>query len=124
MAYKTEELEKMALDILKKDRMVVFIEEISHLMGISKKTFYERKLHESDTIKEALLENKRFIKANLRKKWYNNDNATTQIALYRLTADKDEFEALTQNKTDITTQGEKVETIQVQIIKPDEPTKD
>jgi hypothetical protein len=49
------------------------------------------------------------MKNGLRKKWYDNNNATTQIALYRLLATKEENEALSLNKQDISiTNGEVV----------------
>jgi len=83
MAYKTSELEAKALEVISKNRLV-FIHEVASFMGISKVTFYEHKLNELNSIKQAIDLNKETIKAGLRKKWYNSENATVQIALYKL----------------------------------------
>ena len=45
----------------------------------------------------------------MRKKWYDSDNATMQMALYKLCSTDVEHRKLQQNYSDITTKGEKIE---------------
>ncbi len=59
-------------------------------VSFGKTTFYKQKLNEVNEIKDALEANKINIKNGLRAKWYNSDNATVQIALYKLTANEEE----------------------------------
>jgi hypothetical protein len=49
------------------------------------------------------------MKAKMRSKWYESDNATLQLALYRLTSSNDEHKKLNQNYTDITSKNEKID---------------
>jgi len=94
MAYKTEELIEKSLEIIK-SKNIHFIEDLVSYLPCDKKTFYNHNLHEFHLIKEAIEQNKLNIKNNLRKKWYDSDNATTQIALYKLLASQAELKALT-----------------------------
>ena len=102
MAYKTAELEKQALTAIKKHKLI-FIEEVASFLPCDKTTFYNHKLHEFDTLKSALLANKVNMKAGLRKKWYAGDNATTQIALYKLIGTNEEADRLNGKQKNETT---------------------
>lgn len=97
MAYKTSELEEKALEVIQKN-MLVFIHEVACFMNISNKTFYEHNLHELHTIKDAIDLNKSKLKAGLRKKWYSSDNATVQIALYKLIGTDEESDRINSQK--------------------------
>lgn len=94
MAYKTKELREKALAAITENNLV-FIEDVVNHLPCSKPTFYEHKLNEVDDIKEALENNRMQIKAGLRTKWYEGDNATTQIALYKLLSNEVEHKKLT-----------------------------
>ena len=89
----TEKYKQLALKAIEAQNLV-FIDECPTAIGIHKSTFYLHKLNESDEIKEALRKNRVEIKRKLRGKWYDSENATTQIALYKLIADDDEAEKL------------------------------
>lgn len=102
MAYETAELEKLALSAIKKHKLI-FIEEVASFLPCDKTTFYNHKLHEFDTLKSALLANKVNMKAGLRKKWYAGDNATTQIALYKLIGTNEEADRLNGKQKNETT---------------------
>lgn len=102
MAYKTAELEKLALSAIKKHKLI-FIEEVASFLPCDKTTFYNHKLHEFDTLKSALLANKVNMKSGLRKKWYAGDNATTQIALYKLIGTDEEADRLNGKQKNETT---------------------
>ena len=62
---------------------------------------------------DSIENNKINQKRQLRKKWFDNDNATLQLALYELIATNDERERLqtNYNKTDVTSQGESINII-------------
>lgn len=91
------------------EKKLIFIDDVVNLLPMSKPTFYTYfplNSSEMNTIKDLLDENKINIKAGLRAKWYNSDNATTQLALYKLCSTDEEHKKLNQNYTDLTTGGE------------------
>lgn len=97
MAYNKSDLEQQALDAIKKHDLV-FISEVVSYLPCAKSTFFSKKLDESDSIKEALENNKIEQKKTLRGKWRDSENATVQIALYRLLSDDDENDKLNGGK--------------------------
>ena len=107
MAYKTEELEKQALEAIEKYKLF-FIEDIVSYLPCNKTTFYEHKLNESNAIKEALTKVKTDIKVSMRSKWYKSENPTLQMGLMKLIGTDEERKKLSQNHTDHTTGGEKL----------------
>jgi hypothetical protein len=92
--YKTEELIEKSLKAIEQYG-VHFIEDVIVHLPCSRATFYNHGLDKLDAIKDAIDVNKIKLKTNLRKKWYESDNATTQIALYKLIANPNELKALT-----------------------------
>lgn len=111
-----------AIQVLKSQNDIYTIEDLCPEIPLSKTWFYRKKLHEVDDIKEVLMENKRRIKRSLRTKWFQSDNATVQIALYRLLSTEKEMVKLTQNRTDITSKGEKIDKFIVEIVNDQENT--
>jgi len=111
MKYNKQEIFKQAKEAIIKYKLI-FIEEILGYIPMSKQTLYDYfpvNSDELDELKNLINTNKLQMKNGLRKKWYDNNNATTQIALYRLLATKEENEALSLNKQDISiTNGEVV----------------
>ena len=100
MEYKTDELLQQALEAIEKDPDIVFIQDVIIELPCCYQTFYAHFPAESnglDTIKRALAKNRTKIKKQLRHKWYNNDNPTLQVALYKLTANNDELQRLSVN---------------------------
>ncbi len=93
MAYSKSKLQKQALEAITKYRLV-FDDEVIAYLPCGKSTYYVHNLHESDEIKSALEKNRITIKGGLRKKWYESDNATTQIALYKLIGSEEESDRL------------------------------
>jgi|AntAceMinimDraft_5_1070358.scaffolds.fasta_scaffold01514_7 hypothetical protein len=72
----------------------------SFYKGIGKTTFYELDLNKSDRVLKALEDNKIITKQNLLSRWQKGDNATLQIALFKIIATPDEHSRLTANKTE------------------------
>ncbi len=104
MAYKTEELEKTALEAIEKHKLF-FIEDVVCYLPCDKKTFYNHKMHELHSIKEALIKVKTDVKVSMRSKWYKSDNATLQMGLMKLISNDEERKRLSQTYSDVTTNG-------------------
>lgn len=94
-----DKLKKKALKILDKYRDIYFFSDLAVELGYSRQYLYDRGFSpdKDDDIKEALENNKKFMKRGLRAKWYKNDCPTTQVALYKLLADDDELKRLNNN---------------------------
>lgn len=107
MAYNTKTLKKKAIEVIKKNRLI-FIEDVCAMIGISKPCFYDHfKLNSNDynELNTLLDENKISLKVLLRKKWFDSDNATTQMALYKLCSEPEELKKLSTSHVDMTTNG-------------------
>ena len=100
MAYKKGELESKALEIIKKHNLI-FIQDVIDFLPCSSSTFYAQELEKSENIKKLLETNRVTMKVGLRKKWYDSDNPTTQIALYKLLATDEENIKISSQKTTI-----------------------
>lgn len=110
-----EKLKAKAIEVINKNKLI-FIEDICAMCGINKSTFYDKFHIDSDDYNELskmLEENKISLKVGLRKKWFESDNATTQMALYKLCSTDSEHKKLQQNYTDVTTDGEKIQSQEV-----------
>lgn len=117
MAYKKKELEKQSLEAIQKHNLF-FIQDVVAFLPCNSATFYNHELEQLETIKEALAENRIKTKNGLRAKWYKNDNATTQIVLYKLLADDEELRKLNSQYVDHTTKGEKIAPPPIVLYKP------
>jgi hypothetical protein len=111
MKYNKEKLFQQAKEAVLKNNLI-FIEEIVSFLPCSKQTFYDYfplGSDELDELKAIIEDNTINIKSGLRNKWYESDNPTLQIALYRLTSRDDEHKKLNQTYTDITSKNEKID---------------
>lgn len=118
MAYDTKQLEAQALDAINKYKLI-WIEEVLSYLPCSKQTFYDHGLDKLDTIKAAILKNRTDLKIGLRKKWYESDNATTQIALYKLIGTDDESDRINSQKQKVEHSGElSVTSINIKVKRP------
>lgn len=105
MAYDTKDLEKRALKAIDKHKLF-FVTDIPAMIGISTAAFYDHKLEKSEKIKDALLANRVAVKSSMRSKWYQSENPTLQIGLYKLIGNEDEYHRLANTKIDVTTREE------------------
>lgn len=104
---RAKDLYKKIFDIIKK-KEPIFIEELAVFCGISKPTFYEYfpvDSNEFNSIKEAMNEIKIAKKKMLQQKWLMTDNATLNIAAYKLLSTKEE-RGLLADRQDINVDGE------------------
>lgn len=112
MAYKTKDLESQALDAIKKYNLFT-VEDIVAYIPCSKETFYNHKLHESDSLKAATDYNKIKAKQSMKQKWYKSNNPTLQVALMKLIGTTEDRQFLTQQHVDHTSKGESMPAPQV-----------
>lgn len=105
------EMEALALDLIKKDRDIVYMEDLYAAMPVSKTQLtspeFGYEIHKLDTIKEALTTNRVTRKKEMRKTWKTSSAAPLQISLYKLLANEDELRRLGQT-IDHQTKGEKI----------------
>lgn len=109
VAYDKNKLFEQAKQCIIDNPHVVFIDDVLIFLPCSKPTFYEHfkpDTNEFNDIKDLLHNNKTKLKLNLRKKWENMDNATVQMALYKLNATQEEREALSMTEVKVETKGE------------------
>ena len=99
MAYNTEKLIKTALEAIEKHRLF-FINDVCAYLPCSTSTFYEKELEKSEEIKEALYKNRIEVKASMRSKWYQSENASLQIGLMKLIGTEEEAHRLNGSKTE------------------------
>ncbi len=119
MAYNKEELEKNALSAIKKNKLK-FITHVVAYLPCTEKTLFNQELQELQSIKEAIEANRINAKVRSLNRWEESENATLQIAFYKLIADDEEADRLngTRQKVDLTSNGKEVLTgIKVEIIK-------
>ena len=105
-----DKLKAKAIEVINKNKLI-FIEDICAMCGVSKFTFYEKfpiASNDYNELSKMLEENKIALKVGLRKKWFDSDNATTQMALYKLCSTEIEHKKLQQNYSDVTTKGESI----------------
>lgn len=97
MAYNKDEIIQKALSAIE-DEECVTIEEVLLFLPISKKTFYDWELHELNDLKEALQAMKVKLKKKMRRNWRNSENATLQIAEFKLISSDEERDKLNTQK--------------------------
>ena len=107
MAEKTETYELELLTAIKEHK-IRFFEHCFGFVSFAKSTAHIHKLHESDVIKSELSKNRVTAKNYMLNKWIDGDNATLQVAAYRLMSDSEEHQKLNQSYVDHTTKGDKV----------------
>ncbi|MCH7724806.1 MAG: hypothetical protein IIC76_15925 [Bacteroidetes bacterium] len=81
-----------------KKHNLYFISDVIAYLPISRQTFYDWEFDDSDKLKEVLQDNKIGVKVALRKKWQLSDNATLNIALYKLVGSNKERRMLAERQ--------------------------
>lgn len=104
MAYDKKELEKKALDAIKKHNLM-FIEHIVAYLPCGKTTFYELKLNESNSIKKAIEQTRISRKVAMQNNWFKSETPSLQIALMKMIADDHEAHRLNGTKQEIKQTG-------------------
>ena len=98
--------EKDILTVIEDNKLFVITDIFAFYTGCSRKTFYDHELHKSDNIKKAIDDNKIKTCQSLKKKWFDSDNPTLQIALFKTICSDDNLRKLSQTYHDLSTDGE------------------
>ena len=108
--YDREAIFEKCKEVIEQNRLF-FIEDVIAFLPISKPTFYvyfPMESYELNTLKDMINKNKVLTKTEMRSKWYQSENPTLQIALYKTICSDDERKMLSTNHTDITTNGKPI----------------
>jgi hypothetical protein len=97
MAYDRDELKRQALEIIDREEITTF-GEIHLYMKAHIATLYTHELNKDEDIKKAIEAQKTAIKKKMRRNWRNSDNATLQIAEFKLLSSDDELARLNTQK--------------------------
>ena len=117
MAYDKKKIFEQAKEEITR-RKLFFIEDVVAFLPITKKTYYEWWPvggDESDQLKELLDENKTTLKVSMRKKWFDSDNATLQMALMKLISTPEELRKLSMNHIEQNVSAK----VEAKLIRPD-----
>ena len=98
--------EEAILKIIDKNPIYTFQDIFIYYKGCSRATGYNHHLDTLDSIKEAIYSNRRNGATSLLSKWIDSENATLQLAAFKIICDPDEHKRLQQNYTDHTSDGE------------------
>jgi len=109
MPYNTEILKAKAIEAITKNKLL-FVEDVCSYIGINKTTYYVHfpiDSNDNNELSDLLEKNKIDLKIGMRKNWYEQkQNATLQMALYKLCSTDTEHKKLQQNYTDLTSNNE------------------
>jgi hypothetical protein len=100
MAYDKNKVFETAKEAIVKHKLF-FIDDIIAFLPISKSTFYDWNLQESDELKELLNTNRTELKVSMRSKWYTSNAPALQMALMKLIASPEELRKLSMTHTAI-----------------------
>lgn len=109
---KKEHYYSIACEIATNDSECHFIDDIVASMPINRSSFYEyfpANSDELDNLKALIQQNKIKTKKYLRNKWKTSDNATTEIALYKLMSTEEEFNKIANIKPETKSDTNKIE---------------
>lgn len=113
------------LKAIKKENLH-FVDDAAIHSGLSRGKFYADKYNKDQDIIDALDQNRIETKVKLRKNWLESENATVQIALYKLIGSDKEVEILINsnhnvriNQDDINKQFEELAKVMDAVNEPD-----
>jgi hypothetical protein len=110
MAYDKQELIDKALEAIEKHNLF-FISDVIAFMPCSSATFYNHELEKIEDIKSAIEKNRVSIKVNMRKKWFESDHPTLQVALMKIISSDEEAHRLNGSRQEIKHEGDIKSTI-------------
>ena len=97
MAYNKNEILQKALSAIDNEECVT-IEEVLLFLPIATSTFYAWEMEKSEDLKDALNAMKVKLKKKMRRNWRDSDNATLQIAEFKLISSDEERDKLNTQK--------------------------
>ena len=110
MAYEKQELIDKALEVIEKYNLF-FIDDVVSFLPCSRATFYNHELDKLDDIKDAIEKKRVSTKVNMRKKWFESDHPTLQVALMKIISTDEEAHRLNGSRQEIKHEGDIKSTI-------------
>lgn len=107
MTDKKQTYEKQLLEAIENNN-IKFFDHCFAFVPFSSATAYNHELEKLETIKEALNKNKVAAKNKMLCKWTESENATLQVAAYRLLSTPEEHKLLNQSYLDQTSNGKEI----------------
>ena len=101
--------EKDILKVIKDNNLFVIQDIFAFYSGIKCSQFYNLELEKSEILKRAIDDNKKKTCQSLKNKWFNSDNPTLQIALFKTISTKKDLRRLSQTYQDVTSKGKEIE---------------
>lgn len=98
---KAKQYEQELLKVIQ-TKKIAFFDHCFAFTTFSRATAYNHDLDKLDTIKAAINSNRVSAKNYMLNKWIASNNATLQIAAFRLLADSEEHQKLNQQYIDLT----------------------
>ena len=106
---KTDKYKAELLDVIRRHK-IAFFDHAFGFTSFKRSTAYNHGLDKLDDIKNAIAQNRVKAKNYMLNKWIASDNATLQLAAFRLCSDREEHQKLNQQYIDHTSNGEKMQT--------------
>jgi len=96
MAYTEKQKQAILQKAIKvaKEKKLYFISDVTAYLPIDYTTFWKWGYNKNNELKEILEDNRIFTKVDLRNRWAESNNATLNIALYKLIASDEERRVL------------------------------
>lgn len=99
----TKELhEQNILKIIEDENIFSILDIFAYYTKCSRSTFYEIGLDKSDCLKNAIDNNKAKTKQTLKNRWFESENPTLQLALFKTICTEEERKSLSMNYTELT----------------------
>lgn len=89
-----EQHEKEIVEVIVKHKVMKIQHIFSHYLDLKSSQFYNLELEKSETIKEAIDNNKAKACTYMLNKWIGSDNPTLQISAFKVLCDEDERKKL------------------------------
>ena len=103
MAYDRAQIFEQAKQVII-DKKPIYVTEMISYLPISEETYYQffpLQSEQSEQLKALIEQGKIERKQGLREKWYEGENATTQLALYKLLGTEEEAHRLNGSKQEV-----------------------
>jgi len=111
---KKQRYEEEILEVIKNKKIMRFSHVFAHYTGCSMSTAYNHELEKLESIKEALKKNRSTATNYLIQKWISSDNATLNVAAFKLVCSDEERQKLNQQNVDLNHSGN----IDYKVIRP------
>ena len=117
MSYTSEQIYETCLKAIRENVIIFTIKNLAAHVGVSKQTLYNHleKIGKMDAIKDLLMNNRYKVNSRAKKNLLEMDNASAQIAMVKLTGDRQEVDRLNGVVSD--NEKEKDKKIEITIVK-------